>query len=185
MKDILRKKYLMRRNQMNLKDVSYKSVEIYNKLLQTDVYNHADQVFTYVSKQNEVNTHQLIIDGAKNNKRVAVPRVIKKGIMKFYYISSFDDLSIGKFEVLEPQDMSNEAIPSKRSIMIVPGLAFDKSGNRIGYGGGFYDRYLNQYPDITKIALAFDIQFVQEIPVGQHDVKVDMIITPSRIYRMR
>ena len=101
--------------------------------------------------------------------------------MQFYYIDSLKDLRAGTLGILEPTN-TDLAIPKEGDLFIIPGLAFDKNKNRIGYGRGYYDKYFKEYKHVNfiKIALAFDYQIIREIPVDEHDVKLDRIISPKK-----
>ena len=123
---------------------------------------------------------RLLIETAWNlNKIVAVPKIIN-GNMSFYRIQSFKDLTIGTFNILEPT--SNELICTTEGLMIMPGVVFDKNCHRIGYGKGFYDRYLKNYPQLNKIAVAYDLQVVDHIQSEAHDINPHFVITESQIY---
>jgi 5-formyltetrahydrofolate cyclo-ligase len=128
----------------------------------------------------------MIIDMLKEGKKVYVPKVTDKRI-EFYRIYGFDFLTESRFGILEPditRDLSSYQITEK-SLMILPGLAFDPLGNRIGYGAGYYDRYLNEKKSdhFIKIAIAYDFQIVEKIEVMDHDVRADIILTPTRVYQ--
>jgi len=149
-------------------------------------YIEADVILTYVSFGKEVNTYSLIQDCFMSKKVVAVPKIIEKGVMEFFEITKLDDLQPGKFGILESvSEVPITYIQSKRYLMIMPGLAFDRKLHRIGYGGGYYDRYLSHIENInlTSIALAFDFQIYEEIPSEDFDYRPNMIITPSEIIK--
>lgn len=178
----LRKKYLFQRQQLSLKAVSSISERIYNKVFNTKWYKDAKSLFTYVSVKNEVDTIFLIIKALDDHRKVAVPKTYKNGIMKFYTIQSLEDLKTSKFGLLEPIHTDNEAVPDETTLMLVPGVVFDYSCNRIGYGAGYYDRYLKRFPNAKTIGLAFDIQMIESIPCNGHDIPMDIILTESNQY---
>ena len=103
--------------------------------------------------------------------------------MEFYPVSSMNSLSEGAFGILEPsaKDVSASENAAGKSLMLLPGVAFDKAGNRIGYGRGYYDRYLAGCPGISKIALAFEFQITDRIPAEHTDIKADLIITEKGV----
>lgn len=139
----------------------------------------AESVCTYVSKGNEVDTRYIIESLWRLGKRVYVPKVYGKD-MHFHRISSFDELVCGSYGIMEPEgDAYEDALGG---IIIVPGVAFDKKLNRIGFGGGYYDRYLAGHDGFFKVALAYDFQVVDEIQAEPTDIKPDVIVTESRIY---
>ena len=100
--------------------------------------------------------------------------------MKLFKINGFNDLEKGCMGILEPKDKCVEFINEKLDFILMPGLAFDKLGGRIGYGGGYYDKFLKQlsyYKEIPKVAIAYDFQVIDYIPMNDYDVRVDRIIT--------
>lgn len=156
---------------------------ILNKLLNSSWFKECNEIFCYVSFNQEVVTTNFILAALERNKKVAVPKIVNHA-MKFYYIESLEELKPGTLGILEPFSMK-EAIPSstEESLCVVPGLAFDIQRNRIGYGKGYYDKFFTKYMSrpIRKIALAFDFQIYENLPVEEYDKKVDHIITPTRV----
>lgn len=156
---------------------------ISNHLLQTTAYNQCNILFCYVSFNQEVITTSILKTALSQKKKVAVPKITGNE-MKFFCIESLGDLKPGTLGILEPIT-TNEVIPSldAHNLVLVPGLAFDLKKNRIGYGKGYYDGYFIKYVEIpmTKIALAYDFQVLNELPVEEHDIKVDRILTQTRI----
>lgn len=162
-----------------IEEIKSKSNIIINKLLNTKEYKDCHTIFTYVSFNQEVNTRNLI-KGNLGQKKIAVPKIADNK-MCFYYINSLDNLRAGTMGILEP--VTKElAIPKEGDLFIVPGLAFDKNKNRIGYGGGYYDKYFWKYKHVNfhKIALAFDFQIIRDIAIDEYDVKLDSIISPKK-----
>lgn len=181
-KIILRKKYSGLRQQIPLKDVAINSEFINQKLLNSQAYQKAKSIFTYIGVKNEVGTFQLIESAIQAEKIVAVPKTFPNGIMKFYTIKSIEGLSLSKFGLLEPNEMAHEIIPDQDTLMIVPGVVFDISGNRIGFGAGYYDRYLHNNLYGKAIALAFSNQVIEEVPSELWDIKMSAIITENAVY---
>ncbi|WP_066719790.1 5-formyltetrahydrofolate cyclo-ligase [Clostridium sp. Marseille-P299] len=160
--------------------------QILDKLLQQPEYLNAQVILCYVSFEHEVDTHEVINLALQNLKRVAVPKVHEKRRMEFYEIKSLNELKPSKLGILEP--VSEVPITYEKTMnytMIMPGVAFDKQLHRIGYGGGYYDRYLERFEkdNITKIALAYDFQVYDEVPSEAFDYQPDILITPSQILR--
>lgn len=153
---------------------------IFKKLLILLEHREIDNLFSYVSLPDEVETRPLMNYAFQKGITMAVPRVIDKGVMSFFRISSFKDLEEGNFKVFEPITGLEEMKPTNNSIVIVPGVAFGQDLSRVGYGGGYYDRYLSQF-NVTKIALAYSCQLVNHIDVKEHDVPMDYIITEEKI----
>ena len=150
-------------------------------------------VLTYVSFRSEVSTYRIIDRFLKMGVNVAVPRVEGEEI-RFYHISSRDDLADGYMGIHEPKPdcrpweektsglTSGSPGSNMDTVVLVPGSVFDKKGNRIGYGGGFYDRFLTDHQGMYSIGLAYECQIADEIPADEWDRKVDMVITPEHAY---
>lgn len=157
--------------------------QIFNKLISTWAYREAKIILTYVSTNIEVDTIELINHSLKNNKKVAVPYCIENTrYMKFYFINSIDELEKRTFGVLEPiANKENELKDFSNSICIVPALAFDKNGYRLGYGKGYYDRFLSSYTSKT-IGLCYESCICNQLPTGKFDKKVDTLITNKNTY---
>ena len=178
----LRKKIIEQRLSLLQKEVEQKSDTIMSTLFSTDYYKKAKVVMFYVDMRNEVMTKKAIIKALSEGKRVVVPRVKKGYGLLAMEIKSLDELKPGTFGVLEPPEME-EVILEEIDLVVVPGVVFDKKGYRIGYGGGYYDRFLPKLrKDAKKIAVAFEMQMVDFIPAESHDIKMDAIITEKRLY---
>ncbi len=180
----IRNEMKKQRSTLSVNRIMMHSAIIAKKLFDLDEYKEADVILPYVSFSSEVDTHVLINEAIKSGKKIAVPRVVSKDQMKFFYIKSFSDLKPGAFGILEPVS-SEEFIPepSVKTVILLPGLAFDNKLNRIGYGGGFYDKYLSRYPYIHKIMLAYELEKTDSLPCDELDIKPDMVITELNIYR--
>ena len=132
----------------------------------------------FVSFNSEVDTHDMIRNALKN-KTIIIPKVAHHEIEPSFIID-FDNLIPGKFGILEPIETMKIAYKNI-DLILVPGIAFDKEGHRIGYGFGYYDKFLKKVPKAIKIGLAFDFQIVDKIPREMHDVPVDLIVTEERV----
>ena len=156
---------------------------IQSQLFQHPFYTSCSQLFCYVSFNQEVITTDIITMALSQGKKVAVPKIVGDE-MKFFFIESFDELEPGVLGIMEPIT-EKEAIPvdTEQNLVIVPGIAFDTSRNRIGYGKGYYDRFFTKQigNKMHKIALAYNFQILEQLPVDDYDVKVDQIITESGI----
>ena len=139
-------------------------------------------ILAYYSLPDEVNTHQLIDDLLADGKTVLLPTVIGEGLMEWHVYSSKSELKNGAFGIGESagelySGFSKYTSPSeKQMIALVPGVAFDAVGRRLGRGKGYYDRFLAAHPHIYKIGVCFDFQRVMEVPVDEQDVPVDEVI---------
>ncbi|WP_312694050.1 5-formyltetrahydrofolate cyclo-ligase [Caproiciproducens sp.] len=158
---------------------------IQSRLLALREYAAADTIFTYVSKPIEVDTIALIKAALANHKLVAVPRCVPNTYdMQFYYITSLDDLEKGTFGVLEPVVSRCRSVTDfSRGFCIVPGLSFDAQGYRLGYGKGYYDRFLAEFGgDTVGICYSGCVQW--NLPHGYYDRPVDILITEKYIRRV-
>ncbi|MCQ2496084.1 MAG: 5-formyltetrahydrofolate cyclo-ligase [Lachnospiraceae bacterium] len=182
-KQEIRKEIKAKRSMMGELEVVAYSKIIENRLLAEKVFQDAECIFAYIDCKNEVSTRNIISAALKQGKRVAVPKVMGAD-MGFYYIKSFGDLKKGYAGIYEPE-VANESNYAKdtKGLCIVPGVAFDKDMNRIGYGGGFYDKFFDAYPEMYRCALGFDFQIVDKIDTESFDQKMDMIVTPSGILK--
>jgi 5-formyltetrahydrofolate cyclo-ligase len=153
---------------------------IFEKVIDHKSYISANVLFIYVSYKNEVNTHNIIKHALENNKILCVPKIIslREG-MKAIRIGSFGELKEGKYGILEPQlDEEKIISPEDIDLLLMPGVAFDFNGGRVGYGGGFYDRFLKQVrEDSKKIALAYSFQIFDKVPMDESDMRIDEVIT--------
>ena len=158
-----------------------KSRIITEKVIAHPVYQQAEILLCYIDAKGEVMTSNLIEHAWENGKKVAVPRV-HGDIMKFYFIESFEQLENGCFGIREPKCECTElTLVPDNSVVIMPGVAFDSKGNRIGYGRGYYDKYFSAYLDVYKIAIAFSMQIVSEIPSEALDISADCVVTEDDI----
>lgn len=158
---------------------------IQSRLLALPEYARAGVVFTYVSKPIEVDTAALIEAALANRKKVAVPRCLTETYrMEFYTIDSMNELQQGSFGVLEPASSKKRLVTEfGRGLCIVPGLSFDAQGYRLGYGKGYYDRFLSGYGGVT-VGLCYSGCVQWNLPHGYYDRPVDILITEKYIRRI-
>ncbi len=165
------------RQTLSQDDAVYRSVTILDRLMNMEEYKQATCIYAYVSFGNEVMTRPLIQKALSEGKKVALPKVMGKEI-EFFYIESEDDLEESKFGILEPKDC--EKAEDKNALLIMPGVAFDKDNNRVGYGAGYYDKYLDKPNNHYKIALAYKFQVFESVYNDEHDKKPDLVLTEER-----
>lgn len=184
MKQELRRAILEQRDMLTEEEIFVKSSIILDRLLRSKEFMMADEIFTYVSFGSEVDTNALILSSLMSNKKVFTPKIIAKGIMEFYQIESFEDLTPNKYGILEPTTNLLGQLNNQEGaqLMVIPGVAFDHAGNRMGYGGGYYDRYLVKNSDcqVARFAICYDLQIIDQVPVEEFDQKVDKIITEKQ-----
>lgn len=181
-KNLIREQMKQLRADMTRTERFEKSMQIFEQLITVPEFKRADRIYTYVSMDNEIDTIMFIDYSLSLEKRVFVPRVSGKN-MEFYEISDISELNPGYMGIYEPDINGKEPDYSRTGFMCMPGLAFDRSYNRIGYGGGFYDRYLSVENKLYKAALAYEAQLLESIPAQDGDVRPDMIVTEENIYR--
>lgn len=171
------------RNNLSQQQVIENSGVIIQKLRNTAEYKESQNILFYVSYDNEVFTHSLIKDALEaSDKTVLVPFTDKKNHrLSPMEINRWKDLKRGSYGILEPPSNNKTIDPAAIDIILVPGVAFDLEGNRIGHGAGYYDTLLGSSPSASHIGLAFDFQVVDKLPAEKHDVPVDKIITEKQI----
>lgn len=163
---------------LNKEEVKERSEACVSKVLQFPELIEAKTVCVYMPTGNEIDTTEIIRYCKENGKRLAAPRV-NGDTMEFYYFTDETDMEQGAYDIWEPT--GTEAVEDEESLVIMPGVAFDLSCNRIGYGKGYYDRYLSAHPHMKKVALAYDFQIVGRIKREVHDVRPDVVVTESRV----
>ena len=152
--------------------------DIFLRIIASEQYSVSKTLITYISKDIEVDTVRLIYKALSDGKRVAVPKCLNKtGDMDFYVIKSLDMLEKGCFGVYEPKTNVCEKLSDySESMSIVPGLSFDGSGCRLGYGKGYYDRFLSVYDGVSA-GICYSNCMVSRVPKDRYDVPVDFVIT--------
>lgn len=170
-KQELRKEFIKSRKTMSDRDFVTKSSKICSKLLKSQKYSDSKVIYCYASINNEVDLTEFVEQALLDNKIIAFPKVKDKDIV-FFKVDSLKDLEVGYFNIPEPLETT---LAPKGDFIIVPGVAFSKKRERLGYGGGFYDRFLENN-NIYTIGVAYDFQIKNELPVEKHDKILDEII---------
>jgi 5-formyltetrahydrofolate cyclo-ligase len=155
------------------------STQIAQRLLMLPAVRGASSLFIYVSTKFEISTRSLIDECAKGGKTVLVPMIRDRTTMSAVPFPGWQSMQPAGLGILSPPE--SPSYEGNVSVVIVPGLGFTASGNRVGYGGGYYDRWLAAAPRSISIALAFEAQLYDRLPVEQHDRRVHMIVTESRL----
>jgi len=181
-KNNIRHTILQKRNSLSEAEIKNAEISIFKRLHNCDFFKKANSIHIYISKKSEPKTRKIIKCCWENSKVVNVPCVIP-GNKKLFHseLNSFNDLTMGSFGVLEPSPKKRIASkPNSFDLVVVPGIAFDTNGGRIGYGKGFYDRFL-VHTRAFRLALAFDFQVIESFSTELHDVPMNGIITESRL----
>lgn len=177
MKEILRKELIKERD--SIENREEKSHIIFSKLQSLDIWKKAKIIHTYVSFRSEVDTRFIIYHSLVDGKKVLCPITNGEDLL-FGEIKSFNDLVKGPYGILEPSKPIN-LDPERIDIIIVPGISFDLKGFRLGYGKGFYDRFIKNLRNPIKIGLAFDQLIRESLLSDENDARVNMIISEKRI----
>ena len=174
LKKKLREKMLEHRNTLDDRSRSSMTKQIVVKL--KDVINEIQPncVHTYIPMGSEVDFSEVIEDLLESNITVVCPRPSKFREMDHLILKSLDQLEEGRYGTQHPK--GEEFYSGHYDLIIVPGLAFDRSGNRLGYGAGYYDHFLKQHPKAHKVGVCYPFQVVDELPVEGHDVILDQIV---------
>ena len=148
--------------------------EITEKIIRHPRFLEETDIYCYVNYNGEAGTEQILEEAWKLGKRVWLPKVEGKE-MDFYLAESREELMPGAYGILEPS--SEVKADGKEGLMIMPGVAFDAKRHRLGYGGGFYDKYLEKHPELYVVAIAFDYQICPEIPNEKYDILPQKVVT--------
>lgn len=176
-KSILRKNILLKRDSLSPREIQEKSKRIFEKLERCQEFKNAKKIFVYLNFGTEVETLKFI-KKYWNIKDFYIPKIVGKEM----YLLKFTEKTIlqkSNFGVLEPQ--TNEYYEGDVDLVITPGVAFDKKGNRLGYGKGYYDRYFSNSFGSYKVGVCYSDVLIDALPTEQHDKKVDIVITEKEI----
>lgn len=174
---------------MPFEDVFRKSINIQNRFLHLKEYRASKNIALYASFKNEVLTDEIMSHANLSGKNVYFPRVMRHGSDKgltFLKVTGRHDFEVGSYEIFEPAGRCRIADIKDFDVVVVPGIAFNIHGDRIGYGKGYYDKVLSDLKmHALLVGIAFDFQVVNVLPVESHDVSMDMIITEKRIIKCK
>lgn len=175
-KRALRREVRARRDALPPEERERLGQAVVRNLLALPAVSQASTVLTFSSFGSEVNTGPIIEQLARDGRRVALPRAEGRTIVPVAYRSG-DPVKPSSFGALEPAG-GDPVRPEEIDVVVVPGLAFDRHGHRVGYGGGFYDRFLGRLrPDALTVGICFSVQVVDEVPHGRGDRPVDLVVT--------
>ena len=189
MKSALRKEVLQNRKLLSQEEQLTKSENIFQSLKALSLYKNAESVFLYIDFRSEVRTNPIMKDLLGRGKMAVVPMSISgtRDMILSEVLDPENELSRSSYGILEPKpEYIREIDPNSIDLVIVPGVAFDPRGYRIGYGGGYYDMFFSKLKKpIPSIALAYELQIIESVPEADYDYPVDYIITESRIIHCR
>ena len=170
----LRRIIRLKKEAMTEAEIIKRSRELTAKFIMTEAYINANTIYGYLSYNQEVRTEEILQQAFLDGKRVAVPKVFGEE-MRFICIDSFDHIVPGYKGIPEPIADGPVADDSE-ALVLMPGLAFTEAGARMGYGGGFYDKYLALEPEHYTVALCYDFQVLKTLPTEEFDIPVDKVI---------
>ncbi len=174
---------LKRRDALPQEKIDASSLHIAQNLLSLSEVQAAQNIAAYMSFRNEVSTRELISKLVAAEKQIFIP-YIADGKIAFTKFKSFDDFAVEKYNIPEPKNKA-PVKPDSIDLFIVPGIAFDSRGSRIGWGKGFYDKFLGENKiSVPKVGVCYDFQVIENIPLEEHDVAVDIIVTEKRIIKI-
>ncbi|MGL4873414.1 MAG: 5-formyltetrahydrofolate cyclo-ligase [Clostridium sp.] len=181
-KSELRKSMLCKRNLIKESEKIIFDEKIIESFFDLEDYKKAKNICIYVKYGSEINTIRIIERALLEGKEVFVPRIKKDRDMDFIKINSIANLEKNKMGILEPKKEFILRV-EKIELLVLPGLAFDLNGGRVGYGGGYYDKYLDK-KKVVKIALSYELQILEKVPMEEHDIRYDCLISEKRIIRV-
>lgn len=182
MKNEIRKINKSKRAEMNKEDAASRSHAAAQMFLESKIYKNADCLMLYMPLGNETDTSDIIKAAFRDGKSVAFPTTDEKSGIITPYLAKEDTKFIkGGFSVVEPYGAAKADL-SKIDVVVVPGIAFDRSGTRVGFGKGCYDRFLGDIAAV-KVGFCYDFQICDEIPTDKYDVKMDYLVTESELIK--
>ncbi len=177
---------IARRGALTERERQEKSLHIKKQVLTLPEYEKAQTVMLFLNFRDEVETTALAKETLTRGKQLVLPRCAPQGILIPALIRDLDqDIEPGTWGIREPRLQGlREADPWTIDLVIVPGAAFDGQGNRLGYGGGYYDRFFGRLrPEVLRVAIAFATQVLPEVPVDPHDQKMSILVTEEGVHR--
>ena len=170
----LRKQIREQKRAMTPEQVEQKSRLLGQKFAASEAYQNAKTIYGYLPYNQEVRTVPMLLQAIQDGKRVAVPRVCGEEMI-FFYMTDFDRVEKSNYGIPEP--LGDEPVADDpTALVLMPGLAFDKAGYRVGYGGGYYDRFLELEPDHPTVALCFDVQILDCLEPDPFDIPADFLL---------
>lgn len=181
----LRKDFLNKRLQLSCEQAGRESQKIHQQLYQfiSQKPVRFSQLFGFVPYNNEPDISSLYRE-LEDNFVFGLPRIVGKHI-NYHLWQPGDQLVLNQYGIAEPESTQPILVPNNQTIMVIPGIAFDKRGYRLGYGGGYFDRYLSNHQMATSIGISFDDFVVDQLPHEPHDRKVDYICSQNRVMRIK
>jgi len=182
-KPAYRKQYLALRDALSSSVQASKSAKMSDRLMQLEEYRQANTIHAFISFGSEIDTRLIIENAWANNKQVVCPVTdTKNKCLTHHQVFGWNDFTTGYAGILEPKAGCPEIELAKLELILIPGMAFDAFGFRMGYGGGYYDRFLPQ-TNAVCIAPAFESQIIERVPHCMHDQQIDLLVSDKRVIR--
>ena len=173
-KTILRREIREKKRAMTPEEIALRSEKLMELFLKTDAYRNAKTIYGYLPYNQEVRTTPILEQALRDGKKVAVPKIYGD-TMRFVYLDDLTRVETGYAGIPEP--VADEPVADdKTALVLMPGLAFTKEGHRMGYGGGFYDRFLAEEPHHPTLALCYGFQMMESLPTEEYDIPVDCVL---------
>lgn len=173
-KTALRREIREKKKAMSTEEINVRSARLGELFAQTEAYKNAETIYGYMPYNQEVRTVPILEQAIRDGKKVAVPKVYGD-TMKFIYLE--DLTQVEKSDMGIPEPVADEPVAEDQTaLVLMPGLAFDKEGHRIGYGGGFYDKFLMAEPNHPTVALCYDFQMYAHLDTEEFDIPVDLVL---------
>lgn len=173
-KSELRKHVREKKRAMTAEQIAEKSWQLAEQFYQTEAYRNARTIYGYLPYNQEVRTVPMLQRAMEDGKQVAVPKVFGDE-MRFLYLKDLSAVAPGYAGIPEPV-ADGPVAEDPHALVLMPGLAFDRQGHRIGYGGGFYDQFLAKEPEHPTLALCYDFQLFETLQTEEHDIPVDVVL---------
>ena len=181
-KDEMRRVLLEKRKQLTEKEVLKYSKKVSQKIANHDMFKRATVIMGYIPYKNEVDIKEVFEIAWLHHKTIVIPKTnMKERSMELYSIESWEELELGNYNIWEPIVTGKQPYPiDEVDLVLVPGVAFDYDCYRIGYGGGYYDRFFDRFHTIPyRVGIAYDFQLLNKVPFSSHDYPVDSVITET------
>lgn len=170
----LRRSIREQKRAMTLREIEDRSTRLGQLFAASQLYKNAKTIYGYLPYNQEVRTVPMLEQALRDGKQVAVPKCYGEE-MRFIYLTDLTQVAPGYAGIPEP--IADEPVAQdKTALVLMPGLAFDRDGHRIGYGGGFYDKFLAEEPDHPTLALCYEFQMLPHLDTEDHDIPVDCVI---------
>lgn len=178
---------LKKRAKLSTNEINMRSQTISNSLYKTEYYKKAKTIMAFINFGSEINTRYIVENSINLGKSIVIPITVPETReLKVSKLLDYSELEVGHYNILTPKEEFLRFVePSTIDLVLVPGLIFSKNGYRIGYGGGYYDRFLSKLDsDVTKIGIGFDLQVQDQVPTDKYDIPVDFILTEKRLIKI-